>query len=182
MAETVNVTKSRLNFFRDKPFRSAIPANQRLSTRAFRPFAAAWFQERDAWAFALCVVILPSSATFRKRFLGLVNRTCLAEGIAASDWFTAVRQTGGGCSAGTGRRLKSSLVRLRRCCVNRVKGPVHEADFRVADQNLWHTLSATGATAKAQVCAVSESHAAKEPTSRQLPSRCSKNHSRRNDS
>jgi hypothetical protein len=50
--------------------------------------------------------------------------------------------------------------------------------FRVVNQNCCVTVSAIGATARPQIGAVSDSRAANDPMSRQLPSRCSKNHSR----
>jgi hypothetical protein len=49
----------------------------------------------------------------------------------------------------------------------------------MADESVRATISAIGATARAQVGAVSESRTAKEAINRQFPSRCSKNHSRR---
>src|SRR5450631_977008 len=50
--------------------------------------------------------------------------------------------------------------------------------WRMVDQKARATHSAIGATARPQIGAVVESWTAKDAIRRQLPSRCSKNHSR----
>jgi len=65
--------------------------------------------------------------------------------------------------------------RLRRC-VNRVAGP--GSPLATGFQNMRATDSATGATARPHIGAVSERRAQSDAIRRQFPSRCSKNHSR----
>ena len=58
------------------------------------------------------------------------------------------------------------------------RGATSRADFVMVDQSVRATHSAKGATARPQVGAVSDNRAVNNPIRRQLPSRCSKNHSR----
>ena len=67
----------------------------------------------------------------------------------------------------------------RRRWVSRVAGESWRAGFRIVDQSVRETLSASGAMARAHVGAVSESRIANDPIRRHVPSRRSKNHSRR---
>jgi hypothetical protein len=62
--------------------------------------------------------------------------------------------------------------------VNCVGGKSLGVRLRVVDHSCCATHSAIGATARPQIGAVSDSRTANDPASRQLPSRCSKNHSR----
>ena len=79
----------------------------------------------------------------------------------------------------TGRLGETPLAWRREPCVSRVAGNTGLILLGIDDENFRQTHSATGATARPQVCAASESRTANEPIRRQLPSRCSKNHSRR---
>src|SRR5207245_5413157 len=88
------------------------------------------------------------------------------------------RQTRGGRGGVCVWKLDPFVSRLL-LSVNRVGGPTLREGFAIVDHNSRETHSAIGATARPHVRTVSDSRTANDPMRRQLPSRCSKNHSRR---
>jgi hypothetical protein len=76
----------------------------------------------------------------------------------------------------TGGASESSLIRRQLFSVNLVGNEVSLFGFRIVDQSLCATHSATGATARAHVDVVSERRIASSLIKRHDPSRCSKNH------
>lgn len=120
----------------------------------------------------------PAFATSLRRSVtsGIAHsRQCV---LRASISLPQPRQSLRGCGARSARGIEGPPCASRfRLCVKRVAGPFSRLSFRL-DHSCRATHSATGATARAHIGAVSDSFTAKAAMSRQFPFCSSKNHSR----
>ena len=125
-------------------------------------------------------------AATRPRLAALIRRSVAPPMAHSPQFVRPIRMTfphprqrfslrGGGIGGGSGDL--PFATRLCRC-VKRVGSAKSRNGFRSRDHSVPATHSAIGATARPQVGAVSESLTASAAISRQLPSRCSRNHSR----
>ena len=142
-----------------------------------------FFSACRARASGLCPAIRPIFASSMRFSLDKVTpheaQYCRPVSIGTPQ----TRHTAGGRAAScAGVSTDISLAARRWPCVSRVAGKNCRAGFGLVAQSARTTLSAIGAMARAQIGAVSERRTANGAISRQLPSRSSKNHSRRNGS
>ena len=136
--------------------------------------AACLAKASGVWAAAR-----PSRAAFTRRSVaGLTAQLAQCCRLALMG-FPQPRQRFSGRDA-TGSIAVDEMPFASRLCVwvKCVGGKSVPSRLRVVDHNVCATHSTIGATALPQIGVVSDNRMANDPMSRQLPSRCSKNHSR----